>query len=123
MESQEPTPQETVSPSKVIHVHSERDLKPKDIITCLSRFGEVAYVFNMKASNQMLVEMKDIESAKKVVEHYTKTNPPLMDGARLYFQYSVSKEINRDTSLDEGLLVVFQFYSVYFSIKIFIFRC
>lgn len=73
----------------------------------MSEVGEVTYVFNMKAPNQMLVELKDIEIAKHIVESYKRTGPPLMNGARVYFQYSKSQEINRDISLTKGIDTLF----------------
>ena len=105
-----PSSEQPLPPSKVIHVHSESDLQPKDIISFLSHYGTVSYVFNMKASNQMLVEMDSIESAEKIVDYYSTHGPPLMNGARVYFQYSKSQSINRDTTLTGGLLSFFCFY-------------
>jgi hypothetical protein len=97
--------------SKVIHVHSERELNTRDIITYLSKFGEVAYVFNMKTPNQMLVEMKEEENAQEIVELHSK-EPAQMNNTRVYFQFSRSKRISRNTNLDHGykIFVFFIFF-------------
>ncbi|KAK2949046.1 putative Heterogeneous nuclear ribonucleoprotein L [Blattamonas nauphoetae] len=99
--SHPPPSAENTPPSKVIHVHSERDINPQDIITFLHTFGEIAYVFNMKSPNQMLIEMADKSVAEYIVDHYKQNGPPIMGDTRVYFQYSSSQSINRNTSLDE----------------------
>jgi hypothetical protein len=99
-----------VGVSKVLHIHSNHWLNTYNIINYLKRFGEIAYVFNMKSSFQMLVEMKKQNVAKKIIDTHGRS-PIEMDNSLVYFQYSRSREINRSTGRNSGMFfIVYLFF-------------
>jgi hnRNP-L/PTB/hephaestus splicing factor len=97
----------SVPPSKVLHVRTaspeDKEVELTILLPFLSNFGTVVYVVTMPRMQQALVEMDNIESAKKATA-YAANNLVDVSGKKFYIHYSKSASINREPSYRRTLV-------------------
>jgi uncharacterized membrane protein len=88
-------------PSKVLHIRTaspdEKEVDLTFILPFLANFGTVVYVVTMPRLQQALVEMENLDAAKKAFA-YAEGNVVDVSGKKFYVHYSKSQAINREPS-------------------------
>jgi hypothetical protein len=102
-------------PSKVLHIRTaspdEKEVDLTFILPFLANFGTVVYVVTMPRIQQALVEMENLEAAKKAFT-YAEGNVVDVSGKKFYVHYSKSQAINREPSYRRSMLCCFELLSV-----------
>lgn len=84
-------------PSKVLHVSNlPSDIQSDDLIQFLQTFGKVEFVCLLNKHAQALIEMDSIDSAMAVLR-VAQAKPVFFKNCQLYFNFSRSQQINRNT--------------------------
>lgn len=87
--------------SRVIHLRSLPDDATVEEVIQLAlpfkKYGAVKDMLQLKSKNQALIELDNIDMARRIVAHYTQ-NPPNIRQRNVYVQYSNHKELKTDSS-------------------------
>jgi len=66
------------TPSRVIHVRNvTQEVQQADLMTLASQFGRVAHCLILRAKNQALIQMHDLQSAIAFVQFYFVSQPTI----------------------------------------------
>ncbi|XP_039138281.1 polypyrimidine tract-binding protein homolog 3-like isoform X1 [Dioscorea cayenensis subsp. rotundata] len=86
-------------PSKVIHVRNVGlEITEIDLHQLVQPFGVVTKLVMLRAKNQALLQMQDVDSAVNVLQYYTNTQPSVR-GRNVYMQFSSHQEL---TTVDQN---------------------
>ncbi|KAM0947405.1 putative RNA recognition motif domain, nucleotide-binding alpha-beta plait domain superfamily [Dioscorea sansibarensis] len=86
-------------PSKVIHVRNVGlEISENDLHQLVQPFGVVTKLVMLRAKNQALLQMQDVDSAVNVLQCYTNTQPSVR-GRNVYMQFSSHQEL---TTVDQN---------------------
>jgi hypothetical protein len=103
----------TAPPSKVLHIRTaspdEKEVDLTFILPFLANFGTVVYVVTMPRIQQALVEMENLDAAKKAFA-YADGNVVDVSGKKFYVHYSKSQAINREPSYRRSMCYCFSFF-------------
>lgn len=80
-------------PSKVIHVRNVgHEISENDLLQLVQTFGAVTKLVMLRAKNQALLQMHDLESAISAMQYYTNVQPQIR-GRNVYVQFSSHQEL------------------------------
>ncbi|RRT83253.1 hypothetical protein GW17_00007580 [Ensete ventricosum] len=80
-------------PSKVIHIRNVgHEISENDLLQLVQPFGVVTKLVMLRAKNQALLQMHDLNSAVNVLQYYTSVQPSVR-GRNVYIQFSSHQEL------------------------------
>ncbi|PIA60141.1 hypothetical protein AQUCO_00400795v1 [Aquilegia coerulea] len=86
-------------PSKVIHVRNVgHEISENDLLQLVQPFGAVTKLVMLRAKNQALLQMHDVESAINAMQCFTNQQPQVR-GRNVYIQFSSHQEL---TTIDQN---------------------
>ncbi|URE27835.1 polypyrimidine tract-binding protein [Musa troglodytarum] len=85
-------------PSKVIHIRNVgHEISENDLLQLVQPFGVVTKLVMLRAKNQALLQMHDLNSAVNVLQYYTSVQPSVR-GRNVYIQFSSHQELTTTDS-------------------------
>ncbi|CAL9037715.1 unnamed protein product [Musa banksii] len=85
-------------PSKVIHIRNVgHEISENDLLQLVQPFGVVTKLVMLRAKNQALLQMLDLNSAVNVLQYYTSVQPSVR-GRNVYIQFSSHQELTTTDS-------------------------
>ncbi|CAI0625728.1 unnamed protein product [Linum tenue] len=86
-------------PSKVIHVRNVgHEISENDLLQLFQPFGVITKLVMLRAKNQALLQMQDVNSAISALQFYTNVQPTIR-GRNVYVQFSSHQEL---TTMDQS---------------------
>ncbi|CAK9154163.1 unnamed protein product [Ilex paraguariensis] len=86
-------------PSKVIHVRNVgHEISESDLLQLFQPFGVITKLVMLRAKNQALLQMQDVNSAINALQFYTNVQPSVR-GRNVYVQFSSHQEL---TTMDQN---------------------
>ncbi|CAI0625730.1 unnamed protein product [Linum tenue] len=90
---------EMTEPSKVIHVRNVgHEISENDLLQLFQPFGVITKLVMLRAKNQALLQMQDVNSAISALQFYTNVQPTIR-GRNVYVQFSSHQEL---TTMDQS---------------------
>ncbi|XP_057971814.1 polypyrimidine tract-binding protein homolog 3-like [Malania oleifera] len=89
-------------PSKVIHIRNVgQEISENDLLQLVLPFGVVSKLVMLRAKNQALLQMNDMQSAVNVLQYYTNVQPSIR-GRNVYIQFSSHQELTTTDQNSQG---------------------